>query len=233
MKKTNKTQTPKNKSKKAVSKKPAKKITGKTPAKKPATKKTITKKVTTAKKGTKKQTPKKKKSSRPHDCKDVSINKDIKIENTIETIEDKLIEGPIKKNKKVPCGQTLESNDLYLPYKKSQKPNSKSRPVIVVDKITNPCGIEEFAVIPGTTQKTKHTTFYGKNGIERFRHNIEIEDDEGKPITLNIKFQITGNSTILPENDIKKIYDKVLNHTKFSSENKKKFETFKNRHKKK
>lgn len=132
------------------------------------------------------------------------------------------------KKKPINIGQTLESNDLYLPYKENKKPKSKSRPVIVVDKNKK----EEFVVIPGSTQETKNTTKYGKYGIDYYRHNIEIEDNEGKPITLNTKFQITKKSTILPEKEATKIYDKVLNHTKFSSENKKKIEQFKNKHKK-
>lgn len=139
----------------------------------------------------------------------------------------------VKTNKKsVSIGQTLETNDLYLPYKKNQKPKSKSRPVIVADKIKNPSGKEEFAVIPGSTKDTKNTTKYGKYGIDYYRHNIEIEDDEGKPITLNIKFQITKNSTKLPVSEIKKIKNDVINHTKFSSENRKKHSDFQNRHKK-
>ena len=39
--------------------------------------------------------------------------------------------------KSISIGQTLETNDLYLPHKKSRIPDSKSRPIIVVDKNKN------------------------------------------------------------------------------------------------
>ena len=134
--------------------------------------------------------------------------------------------------KTVNIGQTLETNDLYLPHKKNNIPKSKSRPVIIVDKTKNKKGKEEFAVVPGSTKKTKNTTKYGKYGIDYYRHNIEIEDNEGKPITLNIKFEITEKCSKLPEKEAKKIRDNVLNHTRFSSENRKKHFKFQNRHKK-
>ena len=135
------------------------------------------------------------------------------------------------KKKSVDIGQTLETNDLYLPYKESRKPKSKSRPVIVADKVTNPIGEEEFAVIPGSTKKTQNTTKYGNYGIDYYRHNIEVEDDEGKPISLNNKFQITKNCSKLPEGEVNKIRDTVLNHTRFSSENRKKYDNYKNKYK--
>lgn len=131
--------------------------------------------------------------------------------------------------KSISIGQTLETNDLYLPHKKSRIPDSKSRPIIVVDKNKN----EEFMVVPGSTQKTKNTREYNKYGIKNFRMVVEIDDNEGKPIKLNDKFRITNKSTKLPRSEAKYIKDYVVNHGKFSSENRKKVEIFKNRNKKK
>lgn len=48
----------------------------------------------------------------------------------------------------------------------------------------------------------------------------------------NKKFRKTTKSIILPLSDIKQITNKVINHTKFSSENRRKYIEFKNRYKK-
>ena len=138
-----------------------------------------------------------------------------------------------EKVKSLPIGQTLETQDKYLKYNsKTSKQRRSSRPVIIADKQVNPKGEEEYAVIPGTTQESPHSTKYGKFGIKRYRHNIEVRDNEGKPIQQNDKFKVTSKSTKLPKNEAEKIKDKVLNHTNFSSENRMKMDEFKNRYKK-
>lgn len=122
----------------------------------------------------------------------------------------------------IKIGQTLSSNDLYLPYNKGRVPESKERPVIVADKNKN----NELVVIPGSTQKTSNTTFYGKHGIKFYRHNLETKDNEGNPIKYGAKFRKTNKCTQIPYRDVIQIKDKVLNHTRFSSENKKKYNEF-------
>ena len=124
------------------------------------------------------------------------------------------------KKKKPVVGQTLETNDIYLPYKNNPKP--KSRPAIIV--AINKYGY--YAVIPATSQSTKHSTYYGKYGIKYYRHNIEIEDNEGNPISVNKKFRLTDNCSKIPPGDVAIIKNAVLEHTKFSSENKIKMSQF-------
>ncbi len=85
----------------------------------------------------------------------------------------------------------------------------------------------------GSSKKTKNTFSYNKYGIKNIRNNIEIEDNENKPITLNNKFRLTNNSTRIPEIETEKIFNKVVNHTKFSSENRVKHKKFIDRYKKK
>lgn len=134
----------------------------------------------------------------------------------------------------LPIGQTLETQDKYLPYnKKTSNELKSSRPIIIADKQINPKGIEEYAVIVGSSKKTKNTFSYNKYGIKNIRNNIEIEDNENKPITLNNKFRLTNNSTRIPEIETEKIFNKVVNHTKFSSENRVKHKKFIDRYKKK
>lgn len=121
---------------------------------------------------------------------------------------------------KISIGQTLESNDLYLPHHKDTV--SKTRPVIVVDRNQN----EELVVVPGSTRNTPNTTYYGKHGIKYYRHNIEIADDEGKPIKQGRKFQKTKRCSKLPLDETLKLRNKVINHTRFASENRKKYNKF-------
>lgn len=134
---------------------------------------------------------------------------------------------------KISIGQTLETNDIYLPYQKNKVPANKTRPVIVVDKIKNPRGEEEFAVVPASSQKNKNTNNLNKKGIKNFRHNLEVVDNENKPIKRNNKFQLNDKCTKLELSDVDKIKDIVINHNKFSSENKRKYNEFQNRYKKK
>lgn len=136
--------------------------------------------------------------------------------------------------KSLPIGQTLETQDKYLPNnKKTSKELKSSRPVIIADKLINPSGMEEYAVLVGSSQETRNTRKYGKYGIKFVRNNIEIEDNESKPITLNDKFRLTNNCSKIPINETKILYDNVINRTRFSSENRKKKEIFDNRYNKK
>lgn len=136
----------------------------------------------------------------------------------------------LTKKEKLLIGQTLETKDKYLPYnKKTSQILKESRPVIIVDKITNKRGEEEFVIVPTGTKESKHSSYYGKHGIKRYRHNIEVRDNEGKPISQNEKFKKTKNCTKIPEQEAIKIYDNVLNHTSFSSENNRKVDEFKSR----
>lgn len=150
--------------------------------------------------------------------------------NTIKSSGTKQKNGS-KKTKTISIGQTLETNDLYLPYQKNKVPANKTRPVIVVDKIKNPRGEEEFAVVPASTKRNKNTNSLNKKGIQNFRHNLEVVDNENKPIKQNKKFQLNDRCTNIGKENAKYVRDIVINHNKFSSENKKKYDKFKNRYK--
>lgn len=160
MKKTNKTQTPKNKSKKAVSKKPAKK---------PATKKTTTKKVTTAKKGTKKQTPKKKytsKQKKPPKRKNVS--QIIPNGRTLQTRDEFLKGGSGKENIKE---DHPDKRDLY-------------RRVGVIDSNRD----NEVVVVKLST-KGRHDLKSYLSGKTKYNAFVEIEDNNGQRIKIdNVRF---------------------------------------------
>lgn len=128
---------------------------------------------------------------------------------------------------KIEIGQTLETNDVYLPHKKNKKIEPKSRPIITVE--VNDYG--ELAVVPASSRDTRNTRKFGKYGIKYFRNVIEINDNEGKPIKVGPKFQLTKNCSKIPKQDADYIKDMVVNHSRFSSENRRKLEIFNKRKK--
>ncbi|HJD05281.1 MAG TPA: hypothetical protein IAB72_00165 [Candidatus Onthoplasma faecipullorum] len=135
--------------------------------------------------------------------------------------------------RKLPIGQTLETKDKFLPIDKRHSQKLKdSRPLIILDKIKNPKGQEEYAVVTASTKETNNTKRFNKYGLKYIRNNLEIEDNEGKPIIQNEKFKVTKNSTRISKEDADKLLNYTLNHNRFSSENRKKHEKFKNRYKK-
>lgn len=179
----------------------------------------------------------KKKTEKPKVDKRKIVNskndKKLKQNNRVEQIKPKQDNDGnsqcLKNSVGIKIGQTLETNDIYLPYNKNRVPKSKKRPVLVIDKNE----FNEFVIVPGSKQETKNTVSYNKYGLKNYRINIEIEDNEGNPIKENEKFKKTENCSVLPESEALKIKNIVLNHSRFSSENRKKYNLFIDRHKKK
>ena len=132
-----------------------------------------------------------------------------------------------RKKIQLKVGQTMQTKDKYLPNAKKEL-GEKTRPVIVLE--VNEKG--ECVITPGSKQKTPNTKYYGKYGIKYYRSNIEVVDNENKPIKQNEKFVVNEKCSKLPELEASKILDNVVNHTKFASENRKKLNQFKARYKK-
>ena len=140
------------------------------------------------------------------------------------------------KEQTVPLGRTIKTKDEYLPIvKKRSKELKDERWVAVIDKNTN----EELAIVRLTTKKQPKTTFLRKtkkqgNKVEtRFKHFVETEDNEGNAIRVDGKRFIENLQKYdLTANEITKVRDKVLHHSKQSSENRKKIEKLKAKDKK-
>ncbi|MDE7440057.1 MAG: hypothetical protein K2N23_06085 [Clostridia bacterium] len=143
----------------------------------------------------------------------------------------KAIEKPSKKtdknvSRKVPNGRTIKTKDKYLPIDKkgkSTKPKEK-RLIIIIDSNSN----DELAVVRTSTQIQPNTTALptykkGNKKKTRFKHFVEITDNEGNPIKIDgIKFIENGKEYDLSANEVETVRDKVLNHCKIASENRKK-----------
>lgn len=133
---------------------------------------------------------------------------------------------------KVHIGSTIKTKDKYLPYDPKNVQELKERRwVVVIDKNTN----EELAVVRLTDEKQRNTTELPtyKKGNKRktyFKHFVEIEDNEGNAICVDgKKFLENAAEYDLSKKEMRELRDKVLNHSKQSSENRNKILILKNK----
>ena len=147
-------------------------------------------------------------------------------------------------SKRYPNGRTLETHDKFLPIEKKGKSTIlKKRRVVVIDSNRN----DELAVVRFTTQNNENSSSLSeenendykkkkkqKNEAESFfKHFIEIEDNEGKPIKADgYKFKENPWAYDLKKWQVNYIKDKNLYHCKQSSENQEKIDILKSRGKK-
>ena len=143
-----------------------------------------------------------------------------------------------------PNGRTLETHDRFLPIdKKGKSTILKKRRVVVIDSNRN----DELAVVRFTTQNNENSSSLSeenkndykkkkkqKNEVESFfKHFIEIEDNEGKPIKADgYKFKENPWAYDLKKWQVNYIRDKNLYHCKQSFENQEKINILKSRGKK-
>ncbi len=126
-------------------------------------------------------------------------------------------------NGKIPWGRTLSTHDNYLG--KSNTESKKKRPVVVIE--TNQR--DELAVVPLSSRDGQHRTRLKgyQQGQSYFKHFVEIEDNEGKPIKVDgMKFRANHRNLDVSRRDVMLIRDKVLFHSKPAPENRKKMKKF-------
>lgn len=121
---------------------------------------------------------------------------------------------------KVPQGRTLSTLDKFLD-KKAKEPNKK-RPVVVIE--SNEHNHLAVVQLSGRAGKDRTRLKNYQQGQSYFKHYVEIEDNEGKPIRVNDKFKENHPNMDVSEHDVNLIRDKVLDHSKASSENQKKMD---------
>ena len=128
---------------------------------------------------------------------------------------------PVKR--KIPWGRTLSTHDHYLG--RSKTGSKKERPVVVIE--TN--NRDELAVVPLSSRDGQHRTRLKgyQQGRSYFKHFVEIEDNEGKPIKVDgTKFRANNRDLDISRRDVMLIRDKVLFHSKPAPENRKKMKKF-------
>ncbi len=134
----------------------------------------------------------------------------------------------------VPVGRTLLTKDEYLPnnpakVNKTNGGNPKSkRWVAVIDKNAR----EELAVVKLTTQVTPNTTplptYQKGNGKQtNFKHFVETEDDEGKPIVVDgKKFKENHAKYDLSSAEVHTVHEVVYTSARQAKANRKKYNSF-------
>ena len=127
-----------------------------------------------------------------------------------------------KKNKYVPWGRTLTTKDNYLGKQKTG--SKKTRPVVVVDNNSR----NELAVVPLSSKKGANRTKL-KNylqGKSYYKHYLEIEDNEGKPIKVNNKFRENHKNMDLSREDVLDIRQNIFTKAKTKQRNKNLYDKF-------
>ena len=133
----------------------------------------------------------------------------------------------MKKNKYVPWGRTLTTNDCYLGKQKTG--SKKKRPVVVVDNNSG----NELAVVPLSSKKGSNRTELKGYQNEKtkqktyYKHYLEVEDNEGKPITINLKFRENHKNMDVSYKQVIDIKNTILNNSKQKERNKKLLDKFK------
>ncbi|MCI8988814.1 MAG: hypothetical protein HFK05_03560 [Clostridia bacterium] len=123
---------------------------------------------------------------------------------------------------RVPQGRTLTTRDKYL-NKKAKQPE-KERPVVVIE--TN--ARNDLAVVQLSSRAGKDRTRLKnyQQGQSRFKHYVEIMDDEGNPIRVNQKFKENHPNMDVSRQDVDTIVDTVFNHSKPMQKNRKRINKF-------
>lgn len=114
------------------------------------------------------------------------------------------------KNKYVPWGRTLTTKDNYLGKQKTG--SNKIRPVVVIDNNKN----NELAVVPLSSRQGKNRTHLKnyQQGQSYYKHYVEIEDNEGRPIVVNSKFRENHKNMDVSRRDVEGIRTVVFKKSK-------------------
>lgn len=107
--------------------------------------------------------------------------------------------------------------------------SKKERPVVVIEANKN----NELAVVPLSSRNGRNRTHLPnyQQGQSYFKHFVEVEDNEGKPIKISRKFRENNPKNDVSRKDVNKIIDKLFNHSVTSSRNKQIIEKFRKRKK--
>lgn len=134
------------------------------------------------------------------------------------------------KGGKVPQGRTLSTYDHYLGNGKKTG-SKKERPVVVIE--TN--DYNDLAVVPLSSRQGRNRTRLKnyQQGQSYFKHYVEIQDDEGKPIRVNKKFRENHPNMDVSRQDVERITDKVLYRSQPAKENRRKMDKFRSNKKNK
>lgn len=140
--------------------------------------------------------------------------------------------------KKVPWGRTLSTKDRYLEGWTPSK-EDKNRTVVVVDENNGELAVVRLSSEPRSMRgvkfknKTLLEDYSKKNNNPKldtyYKHFLEIEDNEKKPIKINDKFRANHKNMDVSHKDVESIRDMLLNKSGVKQHNIKQFNKFKKR----
>ena len=127
-----------------------------------------------------------------------------------------------KRRKRIPNGRTLTTNDNFLG--RSKTGSTKERPVVVIESND----YDELAVVPLSSRNGRNRTRLPnyQQGKSYYKHFVEIEDDEGKPIKVNKKFRENHKNMDVSEFDVRSMRNVLFKHSTPMIENQKKMKIF-------
>ncbi len=117
---------------------------------------------------------------------------------------------------RVPKGRTLSTHDKYLD---KNTTSDKERPVVVIEANAD----NELAVVALSSRKGRNRTQLKnyQQGQSYYKHYVEIEDNEGKPIKINDKFHENHPNMDVSSKDVSAIRKKVLEKSQPAKRNRK------------
>lgn len=132
------------------------------------------------------------------------------------------------KNKRfIPWGRTLTTKDSFLGKQKTG--SNKTRPVVIVDNNGYNLGVVPLSSRKGANRteligygnpRTKQKTYY--------KHYLEIEDNEGRPIRVNEKFRENHKNMDVSKKQVDEIRSTIFSKSKTRQRNKKLYDKFHN-----
>ena len=119
------------------------------------------------------------------------------------------------KNKYVPRGRTFTTYDNFLGRSKTK--SNKKRPIVAID--SNEYG--EIVAVPLSSRKGANRTRLRsyQQGNSYYKHYVEIEDDEGRPIKANNKFKANHKNMDISKKDVESIRKTVFSNSKQKQRN--------------
>lgn len=133
---------------------------------------------------------------------------------------------------RIPQGRTLVTKDCYLPIGKRgvSKNKKEKRPVVVIEANSR----NEVAVVPLSSKAGKNRTRLKnyQQGKSYFKHFVEIDDNEGKPIVVGEKFRENHANMDVSQSDVQFIKDKIFYNSVPKNANRQKINKFRDKDKK-
>ena len=128
-----------------------------------------------------------------------------------------------RKNKSVPVGRTLMTNDNYLESGKKTGSTAQHSAVVIETNKRNELAIVTLSGHPGKN-KTQLKNY--QQGNSYFKHFVEVKDDEGNPIVINHKFRENHENQDVSKEGVEIVRNMIFNHVKQSGENLSKISKF-------